>query len=272
MDNKKSTHHETSVRTSLIAGSTAGIFTDIALYPVDTIKTRLQSSEGFIKAGGFRGVYKGITSAAIGSAPAGASFFFAYEICKNKTRPYIHSPLGLNIASACTAEVFSISVRIPFEVVKQNAQAVSKFNSRTAFLHILKTEGIPGLYRGYVSMIFRDLPFTLIQIPLWEALKDKVSKETNRPVTALQSGLCGSVAGGTAATLTTPFDVVKTRIILAQGQAGTNANLLKIFYNIAVHEGLKGLYAGVVPRAIWISAGGFMFLGAYEKVKILLQS
>ena len=33
---------------------------------------------------------------------------------------------------------------------------------------------------------------------------------------------------------------------------------------IYAREGLKALFAGVVPRCLWISAGGAVFLGAYE--------
>lgn len=52
-------------------GAVAGTSVDIALFPLDTIKTRLQSAEGFFKAGGFRGVYSGLSAAAAGSAPGG---------------------------------------------------------------------------------------------------------------------------------------------------------------------------------------------------------
>lgn len=44
---------------------------DLALFPLDTIKTRLQSQQGFHKAGGFRGIYAGVPSAAVGSFPNG---------------------------------------------------------------------------------------------------------------------------------------------------------------------------------------------------------
>lgn len=44
---------------------------DLTLFPLDTIKTRLQSQQGFYKAGGFRGIYAGVPSAAIGSFPNG---------------------------------------------------------------------------------------------------------------------------------------------------------------------------------------------------------
>jgi hypothetical protein len=56
-------------------GASAGLSVDMVLFPLDTIKTRLQSAQGFIKSGGFSGVYKGIGPQAIGSAPQAALFF-----------------------------------------------------------------------------------------------------------------------------------------------------------------------------------------------------
>ena len=56
----------------LASGGLAGITVDVVLFPLDTIKTRMQSAQGFAAAGGFRGVYRGLASAAAGSAPAGA--------------------------------------------------------------------------------------------------------------------------------------------------------------------------------------------------------
>lgn len=69
-----------SFATALVAGGCAGTSVDVALFPIDTLKTRLQSPHGFIKAGGFRGVYNGLGAAAAGSAPGAALFFSTYEV------------------------------------------------------------------------------------------------------------------------------------------------------------------------------------------------
>ena len=52
-------------------GGVAGLTVDMAMFPMDTIKTRLQSKQGFWKAGGFTRIYAGIAPAAAASAPSG---------------------------------------------------------------------------------------------------------------------------------------------------------------------------------------------------------
>ena len=49
---------------------------DLLFFPIDTVKTRLQSSQGFRRAGGLAGVYKGVGSVIVGSAPGGVFFPF----------------------------------------------------------------------------------------------------------------------------------------------------------------------------------------------------
>jgi len=53
------------------AGGVAGTSVDLLFFPIDTIKARLQSSQGFLRAGGLSGMYKGIGSVVVGSAPGG---------------------------------------------------------------------------------------------------------------------------------------------------------------------------------------------------------
>lgn len=56
---------------TLVAGATAGLVVDTALYPVDTIKSRLQSKAGFRKSGGFKHLYRGLPPVLAGSIPNG---------------------------------------------------------------------------------------------------------------------------------------------------------------------------------------------------------
>lgn len=67
---------------AVLAGGCASSAVDVLIFPLDTIKTRLQSQAGFQAAGGYRGLFRGVSAAAIGSAPGGALFFGTYEFSR----------------------------------------------------------------------------------------------------------------------------------------------------------------------------------------------
>ena len=68
----------------------------------------------------------------------------------------------------------------------------------------------------------RELPFSFIQFPIYETLKKSWAEMQGSSVTPAQSSLCGSIGGGIAAALTTPFDVIKTRMMLGADCTGTH--------------------------------------------------
>ena len=67
------------IAVAVVAGAIANVATDAVVYPLETIKTRLQSSAGFSASGGRHGLFRGFAPLVIGSAPAGALFFVGYE-------------------------------------------------------------------------------------------------------------------------------------------------------------------------------------------------
>ena len=139
---------------------------------------------------------------------------------------------------------------------------------------VLKVEGISGLFRGYTTTVIREVPFSLMQMPLWEWLKKTwAAKLQKDKVTPLESGLCGSISGGISAAITTPLDVVKTRIMLAEtsSELARKQSLLLAMKIVYAEKGVKGLFAGIGPRVAWISIGGFLFLGVYDLSVSLLR-
>ncbi|KAF3924075.1 Mitoferrin [Orbilia brochopaga] len=266
---------------ALTAGAVAGMTVDMTLFPLDTLKTRLQSPSTFRAAGGFRNLYRGIGSVFLGSAPGAALFFVSYDGIRNST--FSHQYLGGHdtavaaMVAGAVGEVAACTVRVPVEVVKQRAQAQVTGLGRgggsiAAVRYVVslgRDRGFWGVwrevYRGYGVTISREIPFTVIQFPLWEALKRGIISwrdgggDTSRRATAAESAVCGSVAGGVAAALTTPLDVLKTRMMLAD----KSQSMASMMGRIVREEGLRTLLSGIGPRVMWISAGGAVFLGAY---------
>ncbi|KAH7885520.1 mitochondrial carrier domain-containing protein [Phlebopus sp. FC_14] len=257
---------------SLIAGGAAGTAVDLLFFPIDTIKTRLQAEQGFVKAGGFRGIYKGVGSVVVGSAPGAAMFFSTYETMK-QTLPLSGQLAPLNhMLSASVGEVAACLVRVPTEVIKTRAQTSTygplAASSFAAAKLLLRQDGVRGFYRGFGTTIMREIPFTSLQFPLYELLKFRLSLSLGaRPLRAPEAAACGCVAGGVAAALTTPLDVLKTRVMLDMREPSSQfPSLLTRARQIYATEGPRAFFAGVVPRTLWISAGGAVFLGVYELV------
>lgn len=84
-----------------------------------------------------------------------------------------------------------------------------------------------ALWRGYTALATRNLPFTALQFPMFERLKEAIKQyrddKGTRTNTLLESGFITAIsagsAGSVAAVVTTPVDVIKTRIMLAAAES-----------------------------------------------------
>jgi len=265
----------------------------VAFFPIDTVKTRLQAREGFLKAGGFNGIYKGLGSVLVGSAPGAAAFFTSYEYLKTKLPKLIpalqieEAAPFLHMLAASGGEAAACIIRVPTEVIKQRQQTSTygvSASSFTALKRTLAESGIQGLYRGYLSTIAREIPFCCIQFPLYEYLKTLAvtrhpSLRTSKELPAWpDAALCGSISGAIAAGLTTPLDVAKTRIMLSRTTSNHSSEavqgydkILPTLRRVYVEEGGGALFRGLAPRVVWIGLGGSVFLGVYEAVRLRLE-
>ena len=256
------------------------------------------------------------------SFEAGA-FFTTYEGTKTLLS---HTPLPIPIAhviASSTGELVSCLILTPAEVLKQNAQMVSRsqhvpssskvFDGNATILALRKFNSPTQLWRGYTALAGRNLPFTAMQFPMFEHIRTRIHnyrKRTGRAtgslwetgtVTAISAGSAGAVS----AVITTPIDVVKTRIMLsaadtdqprgeeqqravkeveAQGKdtkaeiekaqqaaRGGRAGGIAVGREIFRTEGVKGLFRGGALRGLWTALGSGLYLGVYESGRRYLE-
>ncbi|PSK45333.1 hypothetical protein B9Z65_2473 [Elsinoe australis] len=316
-----------------IAGAFAAFSVDLLVYPLDTLKTRIQSPDYkrlFVngatntvnKPALFRGLYQGLGSVIIATLPSSGAFFTTYEGVKSllerhNPRSTLPQPLIHSTASSL-AELVSCAILTPAEVIKQNAQMVSSPSSTSATLQtISRFRSNPlALWRGYTALAGRNLPFTALQFPLFERLKryirERRESQGRLSGTVLEGGMITAVSAGTAGSLaavvTTPVDVVKTRIMLAAAEGAAEAaskpapgpgtggekptldalgqkvkaaaenvakkpsrkGSMQIAREIVAEKGVKGLFRGGALRAVWTLLGSGLYLGVYESGRMWL--
>uniref|UniRef100_A0A803KW82 Uncharacterized protein n=1 Tax=Chenopodium quinoa TaxID=63459 RepID=A0A803KW82_CHEQI len=273
----------------IIAGGTAGVVVETALYPIDTIKTRLQAARG----GGqivLKGLYSGLAGNLAGVLPASAAFLGVYEPTKQKLLRLLPENLSAvaHLTAGAVGGVAASLIRVPTEVVKQRMQTGQFASAPDAVRLIVAKEGFKGLYAGYRSFLLRDLPFDALQFCLYEQLRIgyklavsllalaqlfmlghlyevAAKRELNDP----ENAVIGAFAGALTGAITTPLDVIKTRL-MTQGSANQYNGIVDCVKTIVREEGAPALLKGVGPRVLWIGIGGSIFFGVLESTKRFL--
>ncbi|XXG46558.1 hypothetical protein AAC387_Pa02g1371 [Persea americana] len=285
----------------------AGIFTGItvALYPVSVVKTRLQVAsrdvveknafsvvKNLVKTDGIPGLYRGFGTVITGAIPTRIIFMTSLETTKvaafKMIEPFNFSePTQAAIANGVagmTSSLLSQAIFVPLDVISQKlmVQGYSGYATYNGGIDVarkvLKSDGIRGLYRGFGLSVMTYSPSSAVwwasygssQRYIWQFLgygaDDKEHVPSQRTLMLVQ-GTGGIVAGVVASCITTPLDTIKTRLqVMDPEKRGTARQVVK---RLIVEDGWKGLYRGLGPRFVSMSAWGTSMILAYEYLKRL---
>ncbi|CCO28434.1 putative mitochondrial carrier C8C9,12c [Rhizoctonia solani AG-1 IB] len=249
---------------NMLAGAMAGISEHAVMFPVDSIKTRMQvittsnvavySSLGnavqrIASTEGLRTLWRGVASVIMGAGPAHAVQFGTYEAVKE----------------------FAGDNR-PGHFIKQRMQLKdSAFRSVASCARtVYRNEGLTAFYISYPTTLTMSVPFAAAQFTAYESIK-RVLNPSDRysPITHVTAG---GMAGAFAAAITTPLDVAKTllqtrgtsedpRIRHAQGMR----DAFQIIYD---RNGLKGFTRGLAPRVLTFMPSNALCWLCYEFFRI----
>lgn len=126
------------------------------------------------------------------------------------------------------------------------------------------------LWTGVGATLARDVPFSAIYWGLLEPIRGSIlptdGSTSTRSQTLTANLIAGTLAGGAAAAVTTPLDVVKTR---AQLEHTTQAPIIQTLRHIARDDGVRGLFTGVAPRAFRAAPACAIVVASYEVIKAM---
>jgi solute carrier family 25 aspartate/glutamate transporter 12/13 len=137
---------------------------------------------------------------------------------------------------------------------------------------IVRNLGLVGLYKGASACLLRDVPFSAIYFPTYNHLKrDLFGESQTKKLGIVQLLTAGAIAGMPAAYLTTPCDVIKTRLqVEARKGEASYTSLRHCAQTILKEEGFKAFFKGG-PARIMRSSPQFGFtLAGYEFLQGLL--
>ena len=271
-------------------GAVAGGFGASVVYPIDLVKTRMQNQRSavvgqlmyknsmdcfrkVVSNEGFRGLYSGLGPQLIGVAPEKAIKLTVNDLVRGKMRGEDGSIwLGYEIMAGGTAGGCQVIFTNPLEIVKIRLQVQGELAKNVAGVPkrsaawIVKSLGLLGLYRGASACLLRDIPFSAIYFPTYAHLKkDYFGESPTKKLGVLQLLTAGAIAGMPAAYLTTPADVIKTRLQVEARKGDTNyRGIVHAFTTILREEGPRALFKGGPARIFRSSPQFGATLAAYE--------
>eukprot|EP00164_Ancoracysta_twista_P007089 GFYU01010009.1.p1 GENE.GFYU01010009.1~~GFYU01010009.1.p1 ORF type:complete len:301 (-),score=46.70 GFYU01010009.1:119-1021(-) len=275
-----------------LASALSGVVSRSLTYPLDTVRARqqvnasnaayrttLSTMTAITQKEGVRGLFRGYLFALAWSVPAQTVFFTTYDTTKivlGKTFPsYKESPI-VHLSCGFVAEILSGFIWVPMEVVKQTVQVqATDVSVRGESTKMLSNMGYKGFFRGYVLTVGTFGPNSMIYFACYEKLKATSIRHVGCHPDDLPSSYhfaCGAGAGAISSALTTPLDVVKTRL---QVQGSTKQDFHyksapDAFRQIVAKEGWATLTRGMAARVLYYAPGTAVMMAMYERLKVNL--
>ncbi|CAM9366183.1 unnamed protein product [Ascophyllum nodosum] len=277
----------------LVGGTVGGAIGITAVYPLDTVKSRLQTSGKATYSGtihvltsmtsteGVQSLYRGLLSPVVGYGFVFATSFSSYGFARRTLLR--HRGVGdgdrLTLSEMAFAGMFSGVVSSPLRQVFERIKSVMQVRlgekhkppyswSGACLMDLVQKEGIVmGLFRGSNSTMLREVVQFAIYYPTYAIAKDFLIPEDPARRSKIPEPMLQIIAGGLAgcATWMPPvytLDVIKTRIQTAA--PGTYSGMWDCTIKTWRTEGMGMFSRGLGPSLLRaFPLHGLIFLG-YE--------
>ncbi|XP_069691116.1 mitochondrial uncoupling protein 4 [Periplaneta americana] len=291
---------------SVIAASVAEIVT----YPLDLTKTRLQiqgevaashhsstnaapyrgmlqTAVGIAKEEGLLKLWQGVTPAIYRHVIYSGIRIVSYETLRDKIwkkEPDGSFPVWKSAMSGVTSGALAQFFASPTDLVKVQIQMEGRrrllgkaprvHSPWDAFSQILARGGVRGLWKGSIPNVQRAALVNLGDLTTYDSAKRFIlthTSLTDNHLTHILSSIC---AGLVAATMGTPADVVKTRIMNQPTDSKGNGLIYKSSVDCLIktvqNEGLFALYKGFLPVWIRMAPWSLTFWLSFEEIRYML--
>jgi len=271
-----------SLNPNAVAGFTAGFVSSSVLYPLEVVKSRFQvgahsrfsyrntfnAIRTIYNSHGLSELYRGFPAGLVGSSLSWGLYFWLYNDWKYTVSNMRGQSKPTSVDHWTSSILASMAVQTllcPLWVVKLNQQLGQFESFWSGFNHLVKREGIRGLYRGLIPGYWSCTHFA-IQFALYEEARQRDMFSN----LAINTVFATVVSKSVATVLTSPIEVVKVR--LRSSYVTVGETLRGICVQVWRMEGIRGFYKGVGTALIRILPGQCLTFVTFEVAKKFLSS
>jgi dicarboxylate transporter 10 len=214
-----------------------------------------------VKHNGVRGLYNGLSASLLRQLTYSTARFGIYEELKTRFAskaidPATNKPkppsLPLLIAMAATSGFLGgiignaadvLNVRMQHDASLPPAQRRNYAHALDGLVRMVREEGVASLFRGVWPNSGRAIAMTASQLASYDVFKRTLLRHTPMQDNLATHFSASFLAGVVAATVTSPIDVIKTRVMSATGDHG----VVRVLREISAKEGMRWMFKGWVP-------------------------
>lgn len=246
---------------------------------IDTL-VRVPREQGFraLWRGNLINVNKGFLKDALNFAFKDKYQELVYRNLVNKG-DHFWTDLTCNVMSGGMAGATSMAFLYPMDMARTRLAAdVGRSKLEREFKgfwdcmgKIFKSDGIRGLYRGFVIAVPPNFIFRGAYFGLYDTAKSLFDDPKNLPF--LYSYLMAQTVTTTAGYLVYPIDTVRRRMMMQSGVPFAQRiypNTIACWIRMYKFEGLRSFYKGALANALR-GVGGALILVLYDRVKHMMQ-
>jgi solute carrier family 25 aspartate/glutamate transporter 12/13 len=249
---------------SFYLGTVAAVIASTVVFPMDKIKTRLQSvpakgsifstARNIVVQEGLFKLYRGLSPQLVMIGPVNAAQMAANDTVQRKFRAGEDRELTFKelLIAGMAAGVAEILLANPQEVIKirmqmQLGSADKPFSSP---IDLLRQVGFRGLYKGVGACALRDMPFNLIFFSSYDLMKRRLADKKTHSVSPQSLLFAGAASAVLGSTLSTPADVIKTRLQNGEHNYKSYGECVRHIYS---DGGYSAFFRGLFPRLLIIA-------------------
>ncbi|KAF4315539.1 hypothetical protein BBO99_00009300 [Phytophthora kernoviae] len=215
---------------------------------------------------GLAGLFAGLSPAMVIAVPSTVLYYISYDLLLQEGQqklPQIQEFVPL--LAGATARVVAASITSPIELIRTRMQGEQAGASLvTTFQHAVRRGGYRSLMNGLGATLARDVPFSAIYWTSYESLQKRFNSAEMELTRTQRAFACGAVSGAVAATVTTPFDVVKTLQQVSMTAQGSQPSGMAVLRQVVDSKGLSGAFTGLSARLARVAPSCAVMISCYE--------
>ncbi|KAI8309414.1 hypothetical protein K4K61_001686 [Colletotrichum sp. SAR11_59] len=243
----------------------------------DAPKNMVGTFAHIVRNHGITGLYNGLSASLLRQMTYSTVRFGAYEEMKiratrknNGKAPAFPVLVAMASASGFVGGISGnaadvLNVRMQQDAALPAAERRNYNHALEGMLRMAREEGILSWFRGVLPNSMRAAAMTASQLASYDTFKGMLIRHTPMGDNLTTHFTASFLAGVMAATVTSPIDVIKTRVMSATTQEGLAHTLAKIYKA----EGLGWMFKGWVPSFLRLGPQTictFVFLEMHRKV------